>query len=249
MIQVQTRNDDLSWTNQKSLSNSGGIIDLTFTQVFKEVRFVRVSGDGVPLCTSLSTKAPSFVESFGTSPNNRYEIPEVVESGGGGPGGSNFTISDVPPSNPNVGDWWLNNSTGILYTWIDDGDTEVWVELGDSNGIGFGGEDEEDEASNEYGQAIMIGSGPSPIDSFSAVSYRSAKYQMQISDGTDYETCTVYLIHDGTEVYLSTYGNIFSNESMGEFDAELEDGTITISFTATVSNSKVIKFRRSLIDS
>jgi hypothetical protein len=38
-------------------------------------------------------------------------------------------ISEDPPEDPKVGDSWLDLSTGIKYTWINDGDSFQWVEL------------------------------------------------------------------------------------------------------------------------
>jgi hypothetical protein len=85
------------------------------------------------------------------------------------------------------------------------------------------------------------------IDAWSAAAYRSAKYQFQISDGSKYEMGTISLIHDGTTVYMTTYGNVWSNSTMGDFDATLVSGTVTLTYTANVSNSKTIKYIRFLI--
>ncbi len=38
------------------------------------------------------------------------------------------TYSATAPVDPDIGDWWYDTSTGTLYFWFDDGDSEQWVE-------------------------------------------------------------------------------------------------------------------------
>lgn len=45
--------------------------------------------------------------------------------------GTKFSYAVEPPANENnAGDEWLDATTGTLFTWIDDGDTQQWVEWG-----------------------------------------------------------------------------------------------------------------------
>ena len=41
----------------------------------------------------------------------------------------NFTNSDTPPEIANEGDHWYDSSSGKLFIYIKDVDTEQWVEL------------------------------------------------------------------------------------------------------------------------
>jgi hypothetical protein len=44
--------------------------------------------------------------------------------------GLKFTYSDIPPPTPNApGDEWFESDSAILYTWVNDGSSEQWVEL------------------------------------------------------------------------------------------------------------------------
>jgi hypothetical protein len=55
----------------------------------------------------------------------------VVEIGaGGGGGGTAFTYSSSAPVSPSAGDEWLDSTSGILYTYVNDGNSSAWVELG-----------------------------------------------------------------------------------------------------------------------
>ena len=40
-----------------------------------------------------------------------------------------YTVSETPPSSPNLGDRWVKPSTGRKYEWYDDGTSTQWVEL------------------------------------------------------------------------------------------------------------------------
>lgn len=69
------------------------------------------------------------------------------------------------------------------------------------------------------------------FDSFSASTFRSAHYMVQMASGTDYHTIQLSLIHDGTNVYLAQYGEIFDNVSLGTFDASIASGNVNVQVT------------------
>ena len=55
----------------------------------------------------------------------------IVElSGGGAGGGQTYTFSSTAPASPAAGDEWLDSTSGILYTYVNDGNSSAWVELG-----------------------------------------------------------------------------------------------------------------------
>jgi hypothetical protein len=47
----------------------------------------------------------------------------------GSASGNIFTVSNTAPSDPSTGDTWFYTTTGIKYTYIDDGDSSQWVAL------------------------------------------------------------------------------------------------------------------------
>jgi hypothetical protein len=47
-------------------------------------------------------------------------------------GSGAFTASSTPPSNPAVGDRWLNTVNGVMFTRYNDGDSTQWVDLSGS---------------------------------------------------------------------------------------------------------------------
>ena len=49
-------------------------------------------------------------------------------SGSGAGGGASITSSDTAPAEPSAGALWYNSSTGYLYVYVDDGDSQQWVQ-------------------------------------------------------------------------------------------------------------------------
>ena len=81
------------------------------------------------------------------------------------------------------------------------------------------------------------------VDSFSASTYRSAKYQVQVTSGTDYHVIELRVVHNGTTTYLAQYGEIFTSSSLGTFDTDISGGNVRLLFTGanSVSVVKVIR--------
>jgi len=71
------------------------------------------------------------------------------------------------------------------------------------------------------------------LDSWSTSTYRSAKYLVQMTSGSAYHLIELSLIHDGTTVYLSQYGEVKTGASLGTFDASIATGTLSVLFTPT----------------
>lgn len=53
-------------------------------------------------------------------------------------GGGSLTVATIPPASPGAGDTWVDSNSGIKYTYIDDGDSQQWVELEATTSISSG---------------------------------------------------------------------------------------------------------------
>jgi hypothetical protein len=71
------------------------------------------------------------------------------------------------------------------------------------------------------------------IDQFSVSTYRSAKYQAQMTSGSAYHMIELNVISDGTTPYLAQYGEIFTSASLGTFDVSITAGNLYLLFTPT----------------
>ena len=87
----------------------------------------------------------------------------------------------------------------------------------------------------------------STVASHAAATYRSVKYQVQITQGSAYHSTELNAIHDGTTVYLTEYGTIFSGSSLATFDATISSGNMLLQVTMGSSSSSTIKVISSAI--
>jgi hypothetical protein len=86
------------------------------------------------------------------------------------------------------------------------------------------------------------------IDSFSASTYRSAKYQIQITQGSTYHTTEISIVHDGSDSYGTEYGTIKTGSSLASFNTDISGGNVRLLATPASSSSTVFKLIRTLIE-
>ena len=86
------------------------------------------------------------------------------------------------------------------------------------------------------------------VDSFLTGSYRSAKYQAQMTAGTDYQAIELLLIHDGTTANLVQYADVVTSTSLGTFDASITTGVLRLLFTPATATATTIKLIRDTIN-
>lgn len=103
------------------------------------------------------------------------------------------------------------------------------------------------DASNLVTTVTGVGTSAAALDTFATATYRSAKYIISVKDITnsEYQTCEVSIVHDGTTAYVSTYGIVYTGTSSRiSFTATINAGTLTLYGTGTsVSNTvKLIRF-------
>lgn len=69
--------------------------------------------------------------------------------------------------------------------------------------------------------------------------FRTAKYLMQITSGTDYNAIELLLMHDGSTVYMTEYGQILagSGATLSTFDADISGGNMRLLVTPTNSTT------------
>lgn len=87
------------------------------------------------------------------------------------------------------------------------------------------------------------------VDTFSSTDYRTVKYQIQLEDDANnkYHSTEILLTHDGTEIYLTEYGIIRTDSSLGEFDASFSGTDINLTLTPSFVNTS-FKAKRLSVD-
>jgi hypothetical protein len=89
----------------------------------------------------------------------------------------------------------------------------------------------------------------SSLDSFSASSFRSAKYQIQITQGSSYNITEISLVHDGSDSFGTEYGTVRTGISLASFNTDIDGGNVRLLATPASSSSTTFKLVRTLIES
>jgi hypothetical protein len=106
-----------------------------------------------------ANSASDYANSGFTTANAAQTHAEAAYTAANSSTGVTYTINTSPPASGNtIGDIWIDSNDGILYTWLDDGDSYQWIELGPTPGAisssgGSGGSD----PSVVYTYSILFG--------------------------------------------------------------------------------------------
>ena len=83
--------------------------------------------------------------------------------------------------------------------------------------------------------------------SHAIATYRSVKYQVQVTRGAAFESREINVIHDGTTAYMTEYAHIFTSTGLGTFDATISSGNMLLQFTPGNNTSTTVKVISSAI--
>jgi len=89
------------------------------------------------------------------------------------------------------------------------------------------------------------------LDTFAIGTYRSAKYEVSISDATsgEYEFTELSIVHNGTTASVSQYGTVLTaSTELATFGVDININTLRIRATPASTNSTVFKFKKILVD-
>lgn len=79
------------------------------------------------------------------------------------------------------------------------------------------------------------------IDSFAVATYRSARVQVQITQGTDYQTSDVLIIHDGSTASVIEYASIATDDYLGTFTGLVSGGNCLLQINMSSASSATVK--------
>jgi len=85
------------------------------------------------------------------------------------------------------------------------------------------------------------------IDNFSASTYRSAKYQIQITRGSEYQVTEISIVHDGSDSYGTEYATLKTGETLSTFSTDISGGNVRLLATPSSSASTIFKFTKTAI--
>ena len=71
--------------------------------------------------------------------------------------------------------------------------------------------------------------------------YRSVEYTIQATEGTNFHTTKIIVLHDGSTTYSTEYGSIFNNSEVSTYDVDISGGNIRL--LATPASSSTTNFK------
>jgi hypothetical protein len=96
-------------------------------------------------------------------------------------------------------------------------------------------------------QATVATTTTTAVDTWSTSTYRSAKYIVQIKQGSDFSVHEILVIQDGTTTYKTEYGIIETNSTLAAFSADISSGNARLLVTMISAASATINISRELI--
>ena len=190
-------------------------------------------------------------------------IQQQLSTIGGGGAGFMYDLADVEFDRSSGNDKLLiynqSNSrwVGIASTALSSGGSSTLIGLSDvdSSNLGDGRFLRYDASISEFtfapvsatnleliagdiqsGVLTTSSTSPAVVMSISASTYRSAQYQVQVTEGTNYNMTTINVIHDGTDTYMTEYGTINQPIGVATFSSDISGGALRlIGYPAFVS--------------
>ena len=86
------------------------------------------------------------------------------------------------------------------------------------------------------------------LDTFAKASYRAARSVIAMTEGSDFHSTELILVHDGTNVTLTAYGTLKSGSALATFDADISGSDLRLRITPASTSSTVTKFDRTTVD-
>jgi len=105
-----------------------------------------------------------------------------------------------------------------------------------------------EDANRSRGDTTTTATTQVNLDTFAKASYRAARYVIAMSQGSDFHSTELMLIHDGTNVTLTAYGTLKSGSALATFDADISGSDLRLRITPASTTSTVTKFDRTTVN-
>lgn len=120
-----------------------------------------------------------------------------------------------------AGELAVNTNDGKLFLEKDNGSV-VEIAFGDNELI------LDDSVITTATLTTTVNTANQVVDSFSAATFRCAKYLIQVTSGSDYQMSEILVIHDGTTCYITEYGSIATNTELATFDSDISSNNVRL---------------------
>ena len=93
-------------------------------------------------------------------------------------------------------------------------------------------------------QATVATVAATAVDSWAVATYRSAKYLVQITQGTNYQFSEIVVVHNGTATTMTEYAVVETNGSLGTLTTDILTGNVRLLVTMNTAASATINIER-----
>lgn len=86
-----------------------------------------------------------------------------------------------------------------------------------------------------------------PVDTWAHATYRSAKYIVQITQGTNYQVSEVMVIHNGTTTTMTEYGVLETNGALATITSAINGANVELKVQLGVAGAATINIEKTVI--
>lgn len=84
---------------------------------------------------------------------------------------------------------------------------------------------------------------PTTVDSWAVATYRSAKYTVQVTQGSNYQVSEVLVIHDGTNAFMAEYAILQTSGVLGNLTTDVNGGNVRLFVTMGSASSATVNIK------
>ena len=238
MLRYSTTGGAIEWYNGSTWATAS----TSFTVVIDN----QFNGDGVSVAftiTQASTTASSIV-----SINGIVQIPTLAYS----ISGTTLTFTEAPVAGDVIDVRLLTTTTTITNLTSATGKAQITVD--DTTGVTFtsgvgaisvfnmplgGG-----IASVDSGVSVATANTPTTVDTIVNATYRTAKYIIQVTNGSNYQSAEALVIQNGTTATVTTYGVVQTGGNLGVLSATVSGSNTLVQFTSANATNTVKLFKQ-----
>jgi hypothetical protein len=102
-------------------------------------------------------------------------------------------------------------------------------------------------ANNNVVQTTLATTSATQVDSWAKATYRSAKYLIQVTQGSNYQVSEIMVIQDGTNTYMTEFAVIETNGVLATFTSSIVSANAVLTVTMASATSATINIQRTLL--
>lgn len=96
-------------------------------------------------------------------------------------------------------------------------------------------------------RANLSTTSATPVDTWAIASFRSAKYLVQITQGSNYQVSEIMVIHNGTTTTMTEYAVLETSSALATFTSDVSSGNARLICTMGSATAATINIKRTIL--